>query len=134
MKKNHLLNLFLATLVIVSAVAAFVYNSDNAGASVTYGNDYKSVEITSTNASSSPIIIKAGVGTLGSIIISSTTANTYFRVWDNAVATSSATSTRIASFPVSATAGTYTFDREIQKGLIIEAPAGFAGSYTVTYR
>lgn len=133
--KKHSINLLLAVLVIVSMVSAISFNSNQkADASVIVGNDYKSLEITSTNASTTPIVVKAGTGSLGSIIIASTTPGAYFRVYDNAVSTSSATSTRIVSFPVSAVAGTYTFDREIIRGIVIDAPPAFNGSYVVTYR
>lgn len=132
--KKHITHLMLAVLVVVSMIAGTVFTSKTE-ASVAVGNDYKSVEFTSSNASSTaPTIVKSGPGSLGSIIIASSTTGAIFRVYDNAVSTSSATSTRIVSFPASASAGTYTFDREIQRGIVVEAPAGFNGSYVVTYR
>ena len=133
--KKHTFNLVLALLVIVSAITALSYSGGPvADASVIVGNDYKSTEVSSSTASTTPIVIKAGVGSLGSIIIASSTANAPFAIYDNAVATSSATSTRIATFPKNAPAGTYTFDREIQRGIVVDAIPGFNGSYVVTYR
>jgi hypothetical protein len=132
--RNHLTNLFIAMLVIVSAISVITLGLDRVDSSVTFGNDYKSTEITSSVASTSPIIVKSGTGSLGSIVIASTTLGASLQIYDNAVGTSSATSTRIATFPAGTPAGTYTFDREIQRGIVVYALPAFNGSYVVTYR
>jgi len=128
----------LPMLVLISIIALWSLSNspESAFGSVVVGNDYSSKEITSTNASNTaPTIVKVGTGSLGSIVIaSSTTGGGYFRIYDHTSSTSSATSTRIASFPAGAAGGTYTFDRDILKGIVLEVPAGFNGSYVVTYR
>jgi hypothetical protein len=130
--KKFLITSFAA--IALFAFAAMFQLVPDANASIVVGNDYQSVEVTSSTASTSPVIVKAGTGSLGSVIIASSTSGATFRIYDNAVATSSATSTRIVSFPVSAAGGTYTFDREIIRGIVLEVPVGFNGSYVVTYR
>ncbi len=123
-------------MVIVSSVAALSYpGPQDTDASVIVGNDYKSIEITALNASNTaPIRVKTGAGSLGSVVVASSSVAGYIKIYDGAFSTSSATTTRIVQFPPSAAPMTYVFDREITRGLLIEAPAGFDGSVVVTYR
>ena len=124
--------LCLASLVLgifATGVAFFLTNTQNAGASVT--SEYMYKNITSANASSTAsVAVKAGYGTLGSVVIATTHA-TIVRVYDG---TATSTGTLIASFPASATVGTYTFDVAVWKGVVLDVPAGYAGNMTITYR
>lgn len=71
--------------------------------------------------------------TLGSITIASTT-NASIRIWNATSTTDSASTTPLFTLATSTAAGTYTFDLILTRGLIIDYPIGFAGSYVITYR
>jgi len=104
--------------------------------SVVVGNDYKSSELTSANASGTTAkLLKTGGGSLGSVVITvpASAGNVVFYNYASTTATSSAAT--MFSFTAAAdVAGTYTFDTEFTTGLSVEVPAGFDGRYTVTYR
>jgi hypothetical protein len=128
-KKLLLAALVLGIFATILAIVSVNTKPQNAG-SVTSEYNYKN--ITSSNASATvPVKVKAGFGTLGSVVVNTTHA-TIVRVYDSASATT--TGTLIASFPASAVVGTYTFDVAVQSGIVLDVPAGFAGNYTVTYR
>lgn len=127
-------SLTIAVIIVGILFSVILHFNKNADASVVVGNDYKSYEVTSSVASTSPVIVKTGQGSLGSVIVASSTSGAVFRIYDHTFSTSTATSTRIVSFPVSPAGGTYTFDRELSRGLVLEVPVGFNGSYVVTYR
>jgi hypothetical protein len=115
--------------IFATGVAFFSVNTQNAGASV--GMEYSYKNITSTNASSTASVsIKSGFGTLGSVIVASSSA-AVIRVYDG---TATSTGTLIASFPASATVGTYTFDVAVAKGVVLDVPSNHNGNYTVTFR
>jgi len=108
---------------------------------------YNYTRITNSNASTSPQIIKAKQGVLGSIVVSSTTVGT-LNVYDGTVmdvklltgsstyqtfSTTTATTT-IAHMGASVAAGTYTFDVAFTDNLVILPSTDFYGSYTITWR
>lgn len=68
---------------------------------------------------------------MGSVIVASSSATT-FTVW-NATSTTDVASTTITKLKAGIVEGTYTFDVSC-RGVVIEAPAGFNGFYTTTYR
>ena len=73
--------------------------------------------------------------TLGSIIISSSTP--YKLVIHNATSSTDKASTTVAVFDNNTsdmTAGTYTFDIMLDRGLVLEFEAGFLGAFTITYK
>jgi len=72
------------------------------------------------------------VVTLGSIIVASSSATT-FKVW-NATSTTDSASTTVFGMKASISEGTYTFDAELPRGLIVEKTTGFNGDYVITYR
>lgn len=72
------------------------------------------------------------VVTLGSIVVASSSA-TAFKVW-NATSTTDSASTTAFQLKAAVAEGTYTFDIELPRGLIVERPTGFNGDYVVTYR
>lgn len=130
---------FVAALVI-----AFTFSSNTAHGSVQFGNDYLATSTSSNGAYGGTVtgsrLLRNGVGTLGSVVI--TGANTGIINLYNATtsditqrAANRATSTiLIASFPASATAGTYTFDVQFTDGLFYDVIGGVAPTSTVTYR
>ena len=128
----------LTTIVITAIIVAgliiggySLLTGKNPVGSVVDSGTYSFKTMSSANASSTAsAVIKSGVGTLGSIIVATTHA-TIVRVYDG---TATSTGTLIASFPASAVVGTYTFDIGVKQGIALDIPAGFAGSYVVTYR
>ena len=123
--------IFISVLVLAVSGMIFIGSNKNSVGSVVDAGTYSFVNLTSTNASSTaPTLVRSGVGTLGSVVVATTHA-TIVRVYDG---TATSTGTLIASFPASATVGTYTFDIGVKQGIAIDIPAGFAGNYTVTYR
>ena len=79
-----------------------------------------------------PRMLKVGNCTLGAVVISSTT-NAIFTI-KNATSTTDIASTTVASFAASAANGTYLYDAELPRGCAVEAPVGFVGSYTITWK
>jgi hypothetical protein len=137
----------LGLMLAVLGGIYFTLNTEQVVGSAVIGNEYQSYRITSGNASTSAQLVKLGPGTLGSIIVSSSTTGT-LEVYDGVIsgktltgaaltpgqgATTTATTT-VALFPTNAVAGTYTFDSIITKSLYILPSTNFVGSYTITYR
>jgi hypothetical protein len=127
-----------ATIAFLFIIGLTIFNhfayapSSVLSGSVAVGNDYRSYLATSTSASANtPIILKTKPGALGSVVIQQSSPS-LFRVYDSIAATSAAAT--IASFPAGAATGTYVFDESVNNGIVIEAPTGFTGIYTVTYR
>lgn len=99
--------------------------------SVTNDGVYTNKTLTASNASTTAVVvIRGGSGVFGSMIISSSTGQA-ISVYDG---TATTTGTLIATFPASATVGTYTFDVSVRSGIVIEGKAGFNGSYVITHR
>lgn len=107
--------------------------SSQSTGSVAVGSEYRNYMASSTSASANtPIVLKTRPGSLGSVTIQTTSAGGIFRLYDSIAATSAPS--MVGSFPASAVVGTYTFDIVLNNGLVVEAPTGFNGIYTVTYR
>ena len=70
--------------------------------------------------------------TLGSIIVASSSATT-ITIW-NATSTTDIASTSFVTLKASVAEGTYTFDAELSRGLVVVKPTGFNGDYVITYR
>ena len=127
----------IATVLTASLVVVFLYSQgfkspSDVVASVARGGEYQATSTYPTVLTARHTLIDNTYGTLGSVIISSTTAGT-MKIW-NATSTTDSASTTIATFAASAANGTYTFDAIITRGLIIETSIGFAGGYTITHR
>ena len=94
---------------------------------------YSYVTLTSTNASTTSAIgIRGGAGTLGSLIISSTTPYAISIYDGKATTTVAGDATLIATIPASTAVGTYTFDVSVIRGITVGSVIGFAGSYVIT--
>lgn len=78
------------------------------------------------------IVASNRVASLGSIVVASSSATT-FKVW-NATSTTDTASTTVFGMKASIVEGTYTFDTQLTRGLIVEKPTGFNGEYVITYR
>jgi hypothetical protein len=128
---KYITTFFIALSIFLTGVLFVKTNTISFG-SVSQDGVYNYKNITSANASATvPVKVKAGFGTLGSIVVNTTHA-TIIRVYDSASATS--TGNLIASFPASAVVGTYTFDVAVSNGIVVDVPVGFAGNWTVTSR
>lgn len=104
--------------------------------SVSQGSSYHSTTTRAFNgtALTNLSLLQLGPGDLGSVVI--TGAGTgVINIYDATTTGphSDSATTTIASFPASTAAGTYTFDAQYYKGLIIEI-IGSAATSTITYR
>ncbi len=119
------------------ALVAFLGGGATVG-SVTQGSEYQATTtsaifgVAGTSARRQVVISSNQSSVLGSIVVASTT-NAYFKVW-NATSTTDIASSTITTIATSTSAGTYTFDANITRGIIIDVGIGFNGEYTVTYR
>jgi len=132
---------YLAIALIIFAIA-FVgllwQKPFNVGASIDSESGYNATT-TSTGTFTYPSVVKTGQGMLGSVVITGAAAGV-FNLY-NATTTdinlrtgNKATSTIVlATFPASAAAGTYTFDRQFTDGLIIDM-IGTSPTTTVTFK
>ena len=133
---NTLLNyknvLAVAFLLIAVTFAMLVLQRPESALGSTYpGGEYNST--TTVGMASVQNVISANrVVSLGSIIVASSSATT-FKVW-NATSTTDVASTSVFAMKAAIGEGTYTFDTELTRGLIIEKPTGFNGEYVITYR
>jgi hypothetical protein len=139
-KNNFIITLLLIVILAVSSITMF--KVDDAGnnegvalGSVMQGGEYNATTTISTSAGTHWVARSVTSGsscTLGSIIVASSSATT-FTIW-NATSTTDVSSTTITTLKASVGEGTYTYDIVCSRGLVIETPASFDGSYTVTYR
>lgn len=126
----------IVLLVLSIFIGGFIVsnNTNKVEASVNIGQGYQyKVASTSSASATVPYVIKGGSGILGSIIVG-TTGGQAIRIYDNALATSTATSTLIGTIKASVAEQTFTFDVNVVRGIVLDVPAGFNGVYTVTYR
>lgn len=124
-------------LLVVIWGGGVVANNTIVG-SVTRSNEYFSTTTSAAGYANRQTSILANTsGTLGSVIVSSTTPAlpvTQSCLFKDATSTTDVSSTTAASFGYQTTAGTYTFDSILVRGLIVECGVGFNGTYTITYR
>lgn len=133
----------LASFLLIVTFGIVLESNQRAFGSVNRSNDYQAtttfamlggLDGTAPTAASSHLyrVVGSGDNTLGSVVVASSSA-TAFYVW-NATSTSDIASTSLGSFVASPANGTYTFDVVAPRGLIVDMPAGFNGSYTITFR
>lgn len=133
---------FIAILaVLIIAIVTVVDQLRLAGASTIAGNDYQSLNVSTTTVGTSSI--KSMYGSIGSIVISSTspvaTVGPMLAVYDTASTTIATTSmTAALKFGsvggVTPPAGTYQFDVQFNNGMYLWVNPSFNGVYTITYR
>lgn len=112
----------------------FLIQTNQSLGSVQIGNGYMFRTITTSNASSTAptvVTVRGGSGILGSIVIASS-SNTVIRVYDGITATS--TGTLIGTIKAGVSEQTFTYDVNVNKGIILDMPQTFTGVYTITYR
>jgi hypothetical protein len=133
--KKYISIISLIAIMFVVTLGIISFKKDNtADASVDFGSYQYKVASSSSASATVPYKVVAGNNKiLGSIVVASS-SGVRLRVYDNALATSTATSTMIADFKANIAEGTYTFDVAVQRGIVLDVPAGFNGVYTVTYK
>lgn len=122
-------------VVVVLAVGVFV-SMKNKGMIVRGVGDSASSykNITSANASTTdPTEVRGGPGILDNIVVASSSA-VAIKVYDGAANATSSGGTLIATIKASVAEQTFPFGIAVTKGIVVDAPAGFNGSYTVTSR
>jgi len=130
---NKILVLFIGVVALVGLV--FFVSKENKPdmiGSVSIGNNYQATT-TAVGATAGTYVITSVPGTLGSVVIVSTSAVGGLTIYDTDSVTTTATTT-IVVFPTSTPAGTYTFDTNLFQGLSIQVPTGFNGQFITTYR
>lgn len=136
----------LALLVSLVSVCALVFKqpviaqapieSQIVGAASLEGA-YSYRHITSADASATVVVqVRGGAGVLGSITVGSTSPafSQGIRVYDGTNATTSSTSTLMAKINASAAEQTYIFDAATKNGIVLDVPAAFNGSMTISYK
>jgi len=139
-KQNPVLISFLTLVLVVGCIYAGFYLKGrfniNTG-SVSVSNEYYATSTPQGGPGWNTQKIKVGAGTFGSFVITKAgdseiwfldATNTPLKI-DNFATTTSL----LAHFPASAAAGTYTFDVNFSKGLVIYVPTGNTGTSTITW-
>lgn len=124
----------LAILIIAGVIGFLGYEMAQKNpplGSVSRTSEYRATT-TESGTAAGLYTITSAAGTLGSIVITSSTAGT-FTVYDADAVTSTATTT-LAVFEANALEGTYTFDRVTYQGIKILVPSGYNGNIITTYR
>lgn len=143
MKKEHKIIIGIGIVSLAMLFVLVFKQSEPVQGSIVDGQAYYSTTTVSGFAFGKTIkgaTTTGASGTLGSVIIASSTVGT-FALYDatttnvNLRTGNKATSTiTLASFGASSANGTYTFDTVFNTGLLLDAGTGFNGSFTVTYR
>ena len=121
-------------LIVSASLAGFYFGNpieeviEKDLGSTVVGNDYRYASSTEAGA----VLLKTGPTSLGSVVIIEDTAQV-FTITD-ATSTTDALGVVVGVFEASVPHGTYTFDVQLNRGLVIEPAASFAGTYITTYR
>jgi len=77
-----------------------------------------------------------GSATLGSVVVASTTQNAMliYNATSSAAVVDGTYGTLITTLPAGISQGTYTYDIEMNAGIVLDLAEGFGGDYTITYR
>ena len=134
-------NIVLSTLGIIvmflglTYVSYMTYQAIQAEASTMVGQEYKVFQATSSLAATTKSK-KTMSGSIGSFVVSSSSSASKINLYDTAgtATTTSATTTLLMSFDATASNGTYQYDVEFTRGLLIEVTSGFAGDVVLTNR
>lgn len=135
MKTNLLLGSTLTLIaLVIGLVLGSYYYAQVALGSVESGSEYNANNITSTDVGSSSV--KTIAGTLGSIVVSSSSVSVVniYQVSSSTAPTATSSNTLLFSFPAGVDEGTYTYDVGFGGGLLIDVLPGFNGNYVMTYR
>lgn len=121
----------VALLVVVAVVTVMWQMPTLVTGSVITGGEYLST--TTVGMSGHSVIAGNKQVTLGSVVVLASSSATTTVIW-NATSTTDTASTTYATIPTSATAGTYTFDTRLLRGLVIDNGAGNTAEIVVTWR
>lgn len=135
--------IFLLVGFVTGYLSRMVQDQEEFG-SVNITNEYQAtttVAITGTTykAAQTRHLIKAatyGSVTLGSVTVASTTQNimSIYNATSSAAVVDGTYGTLITTLPVGLPQGTYTFDAELNAGLVVDLASGFGGDYVITFR
>ena len=135
--KNIVLSVFglIVLFLGLTYVSFMTYQAIQAEASTMVGQEYKAYQATSTMAASTSTKKTMG-GSIGSFVVSSSSSAGKINLYDTAgtATTTSATTTLLMSFDARASNGTYQYDVEFTRGLLVEITSAFAGDVVLTYR
>lgn len=128
---------FILGLVVIGAVFVGSDLSPRKDKTLNIGSVDQAGEYQSTFVSTGYTdltVIKNGAGTLGSVVLTGAAAGV-LNLYDATSTVNNAqwATTTLASFPISAGTGTYTFDVIFQKGLLIDY-VGVVSTSTITWR
>lgn len=124
MKKN--ISILAGFIVLTFVILASVNTS---GVQADAWGPYKYYNLTSANASSTAsTLVRGGAGVLGSVTIASSSAATTagLKIYDG---TATSTGTLIGTFKVSSAEQTFNLDFSVAKGIVVDVPVGFSGSF-----
>ena len=135
--QKHIGKLIVLGALMIMLATYLVMNKPVALGSALVGNDYQATTTRAVTGVALPsyFVLKSAGGSLGSIII--TGANTgVINIYDSTTTGmhSLYATTSVAMIPASAAAGTYTFDVDIQRGIVFELGTGLMPTTTITYR
>ena len=124
-------------LLMAGSLGYFISQGQSSLGSVAQGGEYKYTLYTGSSIASTSLI-KTGVGTLGSVIITEDQAGAvtlYDATSTAALDGAAALFDTIAIFESAQAEGVYTFDTSFYNGLVISLDGEtFAGNMTVTHR
>lgn len=136
--KNKIIALLVILVLLADVVAgiALFKSSSFKLSGITAGNEYAYQQFSGSIATSTSIAV--GSRTLGSVIITedSATAVTFWDATSTGAVTDTTYATKVAVMEATLAEGTYVFDLQLNRGLIMVSTDGysFAGDWTVTYR
>lgn len=129
--KNILLGIVAVAVVILISLA--VVDRGVFGSTID-GQEYYSQYIGTTQSTSTSVSIKSGLGTLGSVVVASTTPFA-FTLYDASSTQSTTTATKLMKFAASGQSnGTYQYDVSVKYGIKADLPANWDGLFVVTYK
>lgn len=123
------MGLFIAVIVLLGVQSKTSYGS------VTSGSEYYGTTTVGMSDLNSGHFVTTGVTTLGSVVVASSSPTGILRIKD-ATSTTDIASTTVTIFATSTTAGTYTFDIALKRGLVIEGSSNstFNGDFVITWK
>lgn len=130
--------LAVALVAVLIGIVGYFVSVHIALGSVEVASEYNGYLVTSANATGTALtVLKTQGGTLGSVVISSTSPTTTYpliTLYDATSTMATSSARKIGQFSGTPANGTYTYDAAVFYGVAIEVPVGFNGAYTVTWR
>ncbi len=124
----------IASVIAIIVLGLFINRPTDVQGSVSFGMGYMFKTITTSNASSTAptmVVVRGGRGILGNIVIASS-SNTAIKIYDGL--TSTTTGTLIGTIKAGISEQMFTYDVNVNYGIILDMPQTFPGVYTITYR